>query len=112
MRLVFGTALVALGLVAATGCDKAPPPRPVALAEGAVTYDGQTVPSGIITFVPIETGTGTGAAVIKGRYRVESDSGLTPGKYRVEIRWPKPTGEKIKDAGYGQSPDVVAEGLP
>ena len=36
---------------------------------------------------------------------------LQPGTYRVQIRWAKPTGEK-KEAGYGQSPDVIAEGLP
>lgn len=111
MRQVFG---VGLALALALGCDrgKVANPRPAAEAEGAVTYDGQPVPSGIVSFIPLDGGTETGAAVLKGKYRVEPDAGLTAGKYRIEIRWGKPTGEKIKDAGYGVSPDVIAEGLP
>lgn len=111
MRLVFGIGLaVALAVV---GCAPTPPPpRPAAEVEGAVTYDGETVTTGIMSFVPLDGGTTTGAAVMKGRYRVIPESGLTAGKYRVEIRWSKPTGEKIKDAGYGQPTEVVAEGLP
>jgi hypothetical protein len=113
MRYALGTGFAVALAVVSLGCgEQAPPPRPVSEAEGAVTYDGEPVPSGIISFVPLDGGTGTGAAVIKGRYRVEPDAKLTPGKYRVEIRWGKPTGEKIKDASYGQSPDVIAEGLP
>jgi hypothetical protein len=114
MRRASGAGLVVvLGLLASPGCGKPrAEPRPAAEAEGAVSYDGEPVPSGIVSFVPLEGGTESGAPVIKGKYRVEPDAGLTAGKYRVEIRWGKATGEKIKDAGYGQSPDVIAEGLP
>jgi hypothetical protein len=96
-----------LGLL--TGCSR---PRPVAEVEGEVTFDGQPVTSGIISFVPAgATGQPGGGAVSKGKYRVYPEVGLAPGKYRVEIRWAKPTGEK-KEVGYGQSPDVYAEALP
>jgi hypothetical protein len=90
------------------GCSR---PRVVVQVEGEITYDGQPVEAGIISFVP-EQGAGGGGAIIKGKYFVDPDVGLAPGKYRVEIRWPKPTGEVNKEAGYGQSPIVVAEALP
>jgi len=109
MRFVLGVGLAVA--LAAAGCNS-PPPRPAAEAEGAVAYDGEQVATGIISFVPLDGGTTTGAAVMKGRYRIYPEAGLTAGKYRVEIRWSKPTGEKIKDAGYGQQSEVFAEALP
>jgi hypothetical protein len=101
-------------IVAAAGCAPATTPRPVATTEGVVTYDGEPVPTGIVTFLPLpEDGRPiVGGPIVKGRYSVVADAGLTIGTYRVEIRWGKPTGEKIKDPGYGVSPDVFAEGLP
>jgi hypothetical protein len=84
--------------------------------EGVVTYDGEPVTAGIVSFVPGDgdarsAGAG-GGAVVDGRYHIYPESGLKPGRYRVEIRWGKPTGEKNMNAGYGQSPDVIAEALP
>ena len=37
---------------------------------------------------------------------------LAPGKYKVEIRWAKSTGEKVKEPVYGHSPYVFAEAIP
>jgi hypothetical protein len=105
-----GLALFLAG-VAGLGCGSPPPPLPPAEVEGAVTYDGQPVGPGIITFAPLSGGEGGGGIVTDGKYRVVAKAGLHPGKYRVEIRWAKPTGEK-REAGYGQSPIVTAEGLP
>lgn len=88
-------------------------PAQVVEVEGLASYDGEPMPAGIISFVP-EGSDGKplgGGAISKGKYKVYPESGLKPGKYRVEIRWGKPTGEK-KEAGYGQSPDVIAEALP
>ena len=50
--------------------------------------------------------------IAKGRYRLYPESGLAPGKYRVEIRWAKSTGEKVKEPVYGHSPYVFAEAIP
>ena len=89
-------------------------PLPVEV-QGAITYDGEPVPAGVASFVPApdgNVGTSGGGAITDGVYRVYPETGLKPGKYRVEFRWGKATGEKNKDAGYGQSPDVFAEGLP
>lgn len=106
-------AILALLLPAASGCAKKKPP-PVAEAEGEITYNGEPVKAGIISFLSEEAaGRATGgAAVVDGKYRLYREVGLPPGKYRIEIRWGKPTGEKKKDVGYGQSPDVIAEALP
>ena len=101
---------LALGM----GCsDTVAEPAPTAEAIGAVNYDGQPVASGIISFIPADSDgrTSSGGAVVNGKYRVYPEANLKPGKYRVEIRWSRPTGEK-KEAGYGRSPDVFAEALP
>ena len=70
---------------------------------------------GIVSFIPLDgddqSGMG-GGAIHEGSYRVYAGTNLHPGLYRVQIRWSKATGEKKKDAGYGQSPDVFAEFLP
>ena len=90
------------------------PPLPVEV-QGAIAYDGEPVPAGVVSFVPApdgNVGTSGGGAITDGVYRVYPETGLKPGKYRVEFRWGKATGEKNKDAGYGQSPDIFAEGLP
>ena len=109
-----GLAAVSLCLpILRTGCvvDR---PLPVEV-QGAVTYDGEPVPAGVASFVAAADGDALpsgGGAIADGRYHVYPEAGLKPGKYRVEFRWGKATGEKNKDAGYGQSPDIFAEGLP
>lgn len=107
------TSALCLPIILMIGCS-AERPIPVEV-QGAITYDGQPVPTGIVSFVPAADGevrTSGGGAIVDGRYRVYPEAGLQPGKYRVEFRWGKPTGEKNEEAGYGKSPDVFAEGLP
>ena len=112
MRGLPGGVAVCLALafaVGPAGCKPVPPP--VALAEGVVTYDGQPVPTGTVSFLTADDQPVGGAAVLDGKYRVYPEVGLAPGRYKVKIAWPKATGEK-RQVGYGQSPDVFAEGLP
>ena len=95
----------------AIGC--AAKPKPIAMAEGEITLDGEPVDGGIISFVHAEGGTpASGAAIAKGKYKLYPESGLAPGKYKVEIRWAKSTGEKVKEPVYGHSPYVFAEAIP
>lgn len=95
----------------AYGC--AAKPNPVAIAEGEVTLDGEAVDGGIVSFIHAKNeGSTGGGAIIKGRYQIYPESGLAPGKYRVEIRWAKSTGEKVKEPVYGHSPYVFAEAIP
>jgi len=101
---------VLLGCVLAAGCEKKAPP--IAEVEGAVKYDNEPVAMGMIAFITPEGQSSAGGAVINGKYRILPESGLRPGKYRVEIKWSKPTGEKKPDAGYGQDPNVYVEAIP
>ena len=80
--------------------------------EGTVTYDGQPIPLGSITFLPLgEGGIKSGDRIVNGVYKVEPRFGPMPGPHRVEIRWNKPTGKKYKNE-FGEELDRTQEGLP
>lgn len=81
---------------------------------GSITLDGAKVEGGIISFIPegSDSSSGFGGAIRDGKYLIDGDTGISPGKYRVEIRWAKATGEKNPNAGYGQNPDIFAEAIP
>lgn len=92
------------------GCH--PSATPVTL-EGQVVYNGSAVDGGILSLLPEETGGQTAGAYIKnGRFQVYAETELRPGRYRVEIRWAKPTGEKVEQPIYGHSPDIVEQVIP
>ena len=65
---------------------------------GKVTYNGESVDAGSISFLP--TGGGeqrvSGGTIEGGNYSVPEAQGANAGKYRIEIRWQKLTGKKIK----------------
>ena len=53
---------------------------------GSVRLDGKPLNEAVIVFVPIEAGRKkTGAEIVDGTYLVETENGLVPGKYRVEV---------------------------
>jgi hypothetical protein len=53
---------------------------------GEVTLKGQPVEDGVINFAPLDgQGTGDGAQIVKGKYRIPREKGLSPGKYKVSI---------------------------
>jgi hypothetical protein len=54
---------------------------------GAVTYKGEPVADGTALFAPCDGTTGPSivAKIVDGRYRTDSQGGLAPGNYRVEI---------------------------
>lgn len=66
-------------------------------ANGAVTLDGTPVDGGSIAFIPLGGGEQqrVGAPIAKGRYTIAAAQGLVPGRYRVEIHWPRKTGRKL-----------------
>jgi hypothetical protein len=65
------------------GCGKGPVLNDVS---GAITYDGDPVPDGAVTFEPQEgQATAQGATIIGGEYKVPRDKGLLAGKYKVLI---------------------------
>jgi hypothetical protein len=109
MRALSGVALAALlGLAALPGCGGTGQVE----VEGNVTYDGQPIKAGSIAFVASDKETrGGGGAILDGKYHILPKVGPTAGKYRVEIRWAKPTGKKYKSE-TGQTLEVTEEGLP
>jgi hypothetical protein len=92
-------ALIAWGSLAAAilGCGP-PPPERVTLF-GRVTYRGEPVEKGTISWIPLigEQGIGASADIVQGAYRVESLVGPTRGNYRVEIQGYRATGRQIAD---------------
>jgi hypothetical protein len=79
---------------------------------GKVTYQGEPVTVGTITFLPTaENGTKCGGLIDQGAYQVEPQFGPQPGPHRVEIRWAKSTGKKFKNE-FGEEIEVRQEGLP
>jgi hypothetical protein len=92
----------------ATGCSSGGR----AGVEGTVTYAGQPVGVGTITFLPTsEQGIKCGGRIENGRYKVEPKFGPVPGPHRVEVRWARPTGKKYRNE-FKEEFDVTQEGLP
>ena len=97
-----------LGTVALTGCESGGRTG----VKGTVTYAGQPLAVGTITFVPTgEKGIKCGGRIENGQYQIEPPFGPMPGPHRVEIHWTKPTGKKYKNE-FGEVFDVTREGLP
>lgn len=101
----FACGAAAALLMAAAGCGGG-----TVSVEGDVTFDGQPVQNGTIGFMPTGEGKKIAGQVVAGKYLIPAEFGPTPGAYKVEIHWRKPTGKKYKsDAGEF---DVTEEGLP
>jgi hypothetical protein len=80
---------------------------------GKVTVDGQPMEFGVISFLPQgEGGRVSGGPIKSGTYSVPEAMGATAGKYRVEIRWNKPTGRRVRDPYGEEIMDEYKEGLP
>ncbi len=81
--------------------------------KGTVTLDGKPLESGSVSFIATTEGQRpAGGAITAGKFDVPEGQGPNAGKYRVEIRAPKPTGKKIKDSDTGEMIDVMEELLP
>jgi hypothetical protein len=95
-------------LAAAIGCSSSNS----SAVEGKVTYGGQPIDVGTITFIPqSKEAIKRGGLIQNGAYSVEAEVGPAPGPHRVEIRWARPTGKSSKNE-YGENIQVRQEGLP
>src|SRR5438270_10062031 len=73
-----------LVLPLAGGCGSKGPVRHE--ITGKVTYKGQPVEEGIISFEPLDgQGSKDGDTILNGNYRIPKDKGLFVGKYKVTI---------------------------
>ena len=81
---------------------------------GRVTYDGQPIDLGSISFLPLNDGEQrvSGGYIENGAYSVPEAQGANAGKYRIEIHWQKPTGKTVKDKHSEQMTEQRVEGLP
>lgn len=91
--IVTGVLVFALSLV--LGCGPSGPTR--GAVEGEIRLDGQPIDGGEISFVPTGPGAVSGyATIVGGKYEIPASRGPSTGKCKVEIRWSKPTGKKVK----------------
>ncbi len=81
---------------------------------GNVTVDGQPLDWGSISFIPAgaDGQRVSGGPIADGAYAVPEEMGANAGQYRVEIRWAKKTGRKLRDPDSGELRDERKEGLP
>jgi hypothetical protein len=101
------TVLLAV-ILCVVGCSK---DGGVAL-EGKVSYGGEPIDVGTITFIPTGgSGIKSGGLIEGGSYKVDPKVGPGPGAHRVEIRWAKLTGKKTKNE-FGEEIQTRQEGLP
>jgi hypothetical protein len=108
MRIVRKSLLTAMGLLAAAlgiclGCGSNR-----TTIEGAVTFDGQPVEQGAITFEPASgAGPSAGGTIQSSRYKVNAE-GVTPGEMIVRISAVRPTGKKV-EAGPPEPPGKMVD---
>lgn len=77
-----------------------------AAIKGTVTFDGQPIDQGVISFIPSGSNSGpsTGAEIRNGKYEILAENGPVPGTNRVEITGLRSTGtSEVKGVGQGSS---------
>ncbi len=92
-RLTLVVAAFAAVLVA--GCGSGTKLKPVS---GTVTYKGEPLDSGSITFLYTNPpGPAGGAVITNGTFEIASPQGLEPGTYQVRISSPKGIGQRTPE---------------
>ena len=81
---------------------------------GKVSYDGQAIDVGTISFIPVsgDKQRVSGGLIQDGMFAVPEEQGANQGSYRVEIRWAKKTGKQFRDPDTQTMVDRRDEGLP
>lgn len=81
-------------ILCVVGCEESGPER--AAIEGNVTFNGQELKKGSITFFPIQgtQGVTAGCRIENGYYRLDAKKGPTLGKNRVEVNACAKSGRK------------------
>jgi hypothetical protein len=82
--------------------------------EGTVTFDGQPIPDGNISFIPQGDARGpTAGAVIKdGRFAIDRARGTFTGTFRVEIVAARATAETVADPVTGERVSLREQYIP
>ncbi len=88
-----------LAAAVAAGCSSDADELAREAVSGTVTFDGQPLERGAITFVPEgQVPTQGGASITDGKYSIAKSEGLVAGNYNVAITSPLGDAEKAKDA--------------
>lgn len=86
-----------------TGCGGPAGPERCAVS-GAVSFDGEPIESGTITFLPEDgKGVSAGGAIQQGRYSIDAAAGPEIGEHRVEIIGLKSEGTKTVEGVQGSA---------
>ena len=102
--LVGAGLVVAAGLLA--GCGDSADRRYA--VSGTVTYKGQPIPNGLISFMPRGSDVSAGgSAIVDGEYTIPSSTGLPAGEYDVVIS--VPTAVPAKRPGDDEAPGEGGE---
>lgn len=113
MNLVRFTCLITL-LAILVGCGRQYNGDQRFPLSGKVTFDGQPIDYGTITFIPA-TGDKqrvSGGTILDGVYSVSEETGANQGDHRVEIHWFKKNGKQFLDPDTQIMMDKRDEGLP
>lgn len=99
--------VLAVCFLAVVGCGG----RDFVPIHGSVTYRGQPVDAGVVSFVPVEGASGpVGRARIEtGRYQMKARGGVPVGSHRVEVLAQKKTGRTVTEAGKDGTDLVIDE---
>lgn len=96
-------------VVAVAGCGPGDNRQPLA---GSVTLDGKPLEKGVITLFPQGAGSTAGCEILAGKYSLDTQTGATPGKYRVEILAFRPTGKSEYDVDQKKQVSLEEQYLP
>ncbi len=107
-------AAVCFVLAGAAGCGGGDPLQRQAVS-GTVTFKGQPLDKGTITFLPADSQSKAqpgGATITNGQFSLPAAQGLAPGKYRVQISSPVGGAEAKPDEAPGDSSKLAEERIP
>ena len=95
-------------LIVFAGCNPGPERAAV---QGMVSYKGEPVTKGRITFIPAEgtEGTSVGTEIEFGSYNISPENGAAFGKYRVQVSWSKETGKQVELGSPSPPGTMIAE---
>ncbi len=77
---------------------------------GTVTFDGQPIPSGTVSFIPQSADQARATGYIaNGTYEIKEGQGPNLGSYRVEFSWKEQVGGEDGESEDGESEDEESE---
>jgi hypothetical protein len=79
---------------------------------GTVSLNGTPIATGAITLIPVSQGTSAGTTISDGKYVIDSENGVLPGEYRVEIDSSQPSGKKIRSTVGETMQDEMINVIP